>query len=269
MVFNEVDRGLELSSSSSSSTTNNIIDTIINHHEHSLSSSSGDSLSSYCYPSFSAYFSEEPIGDDINLQPKKRRKRNRPRAHPFPRIVKTDIRRTLHRMYCNTVNSGDTTLFQQFLSEFCVGSCCLMKNLDDRGMYRPSSDKLLTIRGLNNVTNFLTNRIFSFPDIVTRIEKSWIRHQLDTPGSAVVAKVNIRSTVLKEHPVDASQAVYRLPSFIADALGITGDEQYVPGGIASRYDLLLEAYSIFHLDNDNRIYRLEFHGRLQALAVSI
>eukprot|EP01039_Chlorochromonas_danica_P002050 gene2050-2237_t len=61
MVFNEVDRGLELSSSSSSSTTNNIIDTIINHHEHSLSSSSGDSLSSYCYPSFSAYFSEEPI----------------------------------------------------------------------------------------------------------------------------------------------------------------------------------------------------------------
>eukprot|EP00981_Chlorochromonas_danica_P000487 scaffold98_cov248-Ochromonas_danica.AAC.28 len=287
MTFNEVDACFALSSSSS--TTIHTVNT--NNNSTSLeslsipfsvsSSFSSSSSSSFLCPSSSSDFSEEPLGDDVNLQPvKKRRKRNRPRANLFPRIFKNDIRRILPQMYFNTVNSGDMALYQRFLSEFCVGSCCMMDNLDDSCICQTlKAMKPLTIRGLDNVTNILSKRIGSFPDIVSHIEKSWIRHQLNTPGSAVIAKVKVQGTLSREHLVEMPSTVCRLPFFIVDALSMAGqlpmfmrkldgatDRQYIQGCMVSFFDVLIEAEVVFHVDNDNRIYRLEFHGRLHVNA---
>eukprot|EP00981_Chlorochromonas_danica_P004006 scaffold760_cov178-Ochromonas_danica.AAC.8 len=290
---NEEDTGFASSSSTSSSSSAsssitadvNTANTTNSQDIFSIFFSSSASPSCPPYP-ISTYFSEEPLGDDVNLRPlKKRRHRNRPREHLFPRILKHDTRRLLPQMYFNAMNSGDKTLYQRFLSDFCVGSCCVMDNLDDSSLCPILKEmKPLTVRGLDNVSNILTKRIFSLPDFVCRVEKSWVRHQLNTPGSALIAKVRMQGTLPRHHLIDMPKTPYGLPYFIVDALKMTGrlpkfmkrlddhatdDEQNKQDGIAPFYDSVIEAYSIFHVDNDNRIYRFELHGRLQVHPVSM
>eukprot|EP00981_Chlorochromonas_danica_P004007 scaffold760_cov178-Ochromonas_danica.AAC.9 len=274
IAFNE-DARFALASSSSNTTAIHTMST------NSQEPASDPSSSSYFYP---FYFSEEPLGDDVNLQPfKKGRKRIRRRIHLLPRILKNDIRRLLPQMYVNTVNSGDMTLYQRFLSEFCVGSCCMIDNLDDSSVCQTLKEmKPLTVRGLDNVSNILTKRIFSFPDVVSHIEKSWIRHQLDKPGSAVITKVKTQGTFSKENLVEMPKTVYGLPFFVIDTLRLAGqlpmfirrldgvtDGQNKQDANAPFYDVLMKSHLVFHVDNDNRIYRLELHGRLEVHPVSI
>eukprot|EP00981_Chlorochromonas_danica_P004009 scaffold760_cov178-Ochromonas_danica.AAC.11 len=282
IAFNEEDTCF--ASSSTTTTSTPIIhavkiDTSINHKSLPVSSVS---LSSP-YPTFCSNFSEEPLGDDVNLRPIKKRKRERPRVHLLPHIVKHDIRRLLPQMYINTINSGDTTLYQRFLSKFCVGSCCMIDNMDDSSICQALKEmKPLTVRGLDNVKTIMTKRLFSCSDTVTRVEQSWIRHQLDTPGSTVIAKVELRATFPTEHLVEVPLIPFRLPHFMVDTLRLTGqlpmfikrldgatDGQNKQDVNAPFYDVFMKSHFVFHVDNDNRIYRLECHGRLQVHPTSI
>eukprot|EP00981_Chlorochromonas_danica_P015269 scaffold11486_cov170-Ochromonas_danica.AAC.1 len=57
----------------------------------------------------------------------------------------------------------------------------------------------------NSSTTFalaLAMRVASFPDLVANMEKSWIRQQLNTPGSAIIAKINLRGTLPKDSLVE-------------------------------------------------------------------
>lgn len=219
---------------------------------------------------------DQPIDSDVNLQPiKKRRKRNRPTAHPFPRILKSDVRRKLPLMYINAVNSGDIGLIESFFRAFCVGSCSLVDNLDDTSICEAlRTVKPLTVRGLNKVADVLTKRIASIPDIAVRIEHSWIQHRLNAPGSVVISKVLIKGTLLDNHMVEIPVKgfpSYRLPFFVVESLKAAGQLEALthgamvlsPGsvGVSVRcHRLEISGWAAFYLDNDNRIYRLEIRG---------
>lgn len=62
--------------------------------------------------------------DSVADQPKKKKRiRTNRRLHPFPRIVKRDIRRMYPAMLANVMNSGDLSLLSDFLVEFAVKKC--------------------------------------------------------------------------------------------------------------------------------------------------
>lgn len=224
-----------------------------------------------------------PVGPDVNLHPvKKRRKRNRPSYSPFPRIWKNDIRRMLPIMYINAVNGG-ADLYQQFLHDFCVGSCSIIDNLDDTSICQAlRSVKPLAIQGLDNVMGIMGMRVSSFPDLVASMERSWIRHQLNTPGSAVIAKINLRGTLPKDCLVEIAtvkdKAVYRLPAFIVEELKVSGQLQAFEMSadalthgmteLALQYNVRIDVCMVFLLDNDNRIYRVELHGQFSVQSAS-
>lgn len=244
----------------------------------SCSSASVSSSSSSSPPSFQL-FVDEPVGSDVNLQPvKRRRKRYRRNENPFPRILKRDVRRLLHAMYFNVVNSGNMVLYRQFLRDVCVDSCCLVDNLDDRCMSSAlQTVKPITIRNLANVADILSKRLSSLPDLVGHLDKSVIRHQLNTPGCLLVAKSRFQGTfpnnkLLRLTLEDGVQRY--LPYFVVDALKISGRFDAFVGGGDVKVEALddmtfwhiveIDAWMIFHLDNDNRIYRIEFHGRVSS-----
>lgn len=243
----------------------------------SSTSLSSSSLSSS--PPSVELFVDEPVGSDVNLRlTKKRRKRYRRNENPFPRILKRDLRRLLHGMYFNVVNSGDMTLYRQLLRDICADSCCLVDNLDDRCMSPGlQTVKPIKIRNLTNVADILSKRLSSLPDLVGHLEKSFIRHQLNTPGCLLMAKTRFQGTFpnnkLLRLTLENGEQRY-LPYFMVDALNISGRFDAFVGGGDVRIEALddmtfwhiveIDAWMIFHLDNDNRIYRIEFHGQISS-----
>lgn len=242
----------------------------------SFALSSSTSFSSSSMPSFNL-LKDEPVGSDVNLQPvKKRRRKYRQKEHPFPRIMKTDFRRIIHTMYFNVVNSGDMGLYRQFLYDFCVESCCLLDNLDDRSMSLAlQTVKPIKIQNLTNIADIMCKRLGSLPDLVSHLDKSFIRHQLNTPGCLLIAKSRYKGSFPSSKLVRLTLKngeQHELPYFVVDALKSSGRFDTFVGGSEVEIEAFdgtmywhtveTETWMVFHLDNDNRIYRIEFHGHL-------
>eukprot|EP00981_Chlorochromonas_danica_P009829 scaffold2831_cov249-Ochromonas_danica.AAC.30 len=228
-------------------------------------------------PSF-MLLKDEPVGSEVNLQPvKKRRKKYRQNESLFPRILKSDLRRMIHTMYFNVVNSGDMGLYRQFLYDFCVDSCCLLDNVDDRSISLVlQTVKPIKIQNLTNIADIMCKRLGSLPDLVGHLDRSFIRRQLNTPGCLLIAKSRYKGSFPSSKVVRLSLQngeQHELPYFVVDALKSSGRFDTFVGGCSDVeietldgamywYTVETETWMIFHLDNDNRIYRIEFHGHL-------
>eukprot|EP01039_Chlorochromonas_danica_P008698 gene8698-biopygen4419 len=182
-------------------------------------------------------------------------------------------------MYFNVLNSADMSLYRQFFQDFCMGSCSMIDNVDDSFLSQaPREVKPLTIRGLPSVIDVLAKRIGSIPDIVGCLEKSWIQHKLNAPGSAIISKVSFRGTILKEHLVELPMkgSTYQLPFFTLEALKAADQLQAFLGetdvqtrrltGFVETHQVYMDGWMILRLDNDQRIYRIEMYGRRLSLA---
>lgn len=219
------------------------------------------------------------LGDDVVLLPYKPRRRRRPPVNPFPRILKRDLRRSLPTMYANVVNSGEKALIASFLNDFCLGSVKVVDYIQDSyfcSQWKESS-KPWVIAGLRDTIHLLTSRIGSSPDFALTLNHACILQRLRVPGSQVAMKAKIVCSLLHKefvHFLDTERASHVVPSFVFDALRLSG---YLPPQITASQsfqpdsswtegncsEVEIEATIIFSLDSNNHIYRIEMRGDMQ------
>jgi len=208
-------------------------------------------------------FDDEDIGDDVNMGPRAKRRKRR-RVSQFPRILKRDIRRDISFMFANVMNSGDQSFIASFLNQFCVSSC---RSVDyARSSFLPEKVPIKRIEGLPNIVHRVGSELQLIPDFVYRVTESQIEQRLDKPGSKVIMHAHIQGTKLLEplvHFVDDQNVHRTIPHIFYDALTTAG--RVASTNSASTFTLRTAPYDLnvlgvitFSLDNDHRIYRMEF-----------
>eukprot|EP00981_Chlorochromonas_danica_P009683 scaffold2798_cov160-Ochromonas_danica.AAC.52 len=213
-------------------------------------------------------------GNEVILPKRRIRRVNN---NPFPRILKSDIRRSLAAMYVNVMNSGDMEMVASFFRSFCVGHCESVHKINDADLGPfPPKGGLPSMKGLPMVIKSM-QRITSIPDFVFRLEKSSIQHSLVESGSKVIMRTLGQHTIIDEtfvEYIDSEGAVRRapLPAFrflVSD--GVVKEEAMVRKRVVCHgaVDLSVAGWTIFHLDANRRIYGMEFQGDITRRAKTL
>eukprot|EP01039_Chlorochromonas_danica_P002307 gene2307-2528_t len=197
-----------------------------------------------------------------------RRKR---RVRDVPRVIKRDIRRMLFTMFANVGNAADPDLTAKFLEQFALPSCSLLDNIQTKSHSLVLAGvKPILVNGLPTIQAFFSKRVGRCPDYSFTVDRCWISQEKDRPGSRVYAQIRVCGTIMSEdwcQVVDKHKTVHILPSFVAEGLRVVGQLKLVTGG-TDHYEKIpattvmscVEGYSVFHLDNQHRIYHIEHHG---------
>eukprot|EP01031_Cornospumella_fuschlensis_P036858 gene36858-44712_t len=123
---------------------------------------------------------------------KPRRIRNRLRAHPFPRVLKVDIRRKYPMMLVNVVNSSDPELMCRFFSQFCVPSC----QLCDSVLHPLTREKkqVFVRSGLPEIHQFAYEKASTAaPDFIMQLRSACVKQSNVYAGSKLALQVEVRA----------------------------------------------------------------------------
>eukprot|EP01031_Cornospumella_fuschlensis_P030644 gene30644-37026_t len=126
---------------------------------------------------------------------KPRRIRNRLRAHPFPRVLKVDIRRKYPMMLVNVVNSFDPEFMSRFFSQFCVPSC----QLSDAVLHPLTREKTqLCVRsGLPEICKFAYDQVAAAaPDMIMQLRSACIKQSNMYAGSKLALELEVKAHAL-------------------------------------------------------------------------
>eukprot|EP00981_Chlorochromonas_danica_P010083 scaffold3044_cov176-Ochromonas_danica.AAC.1 len=216
-----------------------------------------------------------PDSNDVDLRPPRKRRVRRLDNSPFPKIVKTDIRHRLSSMYINVMNSANHLLMESFYKRFCVDCCQVVEALDDYN-YHPMllGMEPIVLNGLSNLVNLTKSIVPFLPDSILQLERSYIIHGLHSPGSKIVMKTKCSATVLKQAFVelqDAENNRHLMPFFMTERLKKAGKVPenctfHLNPASARNESLEICGDTIFWLDNNNRIYRIEIRGKARVLS---
>eukprot|EP00981_Chlorochromonas_danica_P007156 scaffold1593_cov170-Ochromonas_danica.AAC.1 len=143
----------------------------------------------------------QDTGNEVNRNPMLKRRIRRVNNNPFPRILKSDIRRSLAAMYVNVMNSGDMEMVGSFFRTFCVGHCDAIFTVNDNILCRGEMPFRLSHEGLSSLEKHM-QALSAIPDMIVSLEKSSIQHSLHESGSKVIMKVLKRWTIVNETIVD-------------------------------------------------------------------
>lgn len=209
------------------------------------------------------------LGDEVDLQPLPKR-RKRPRVSEFPRILKTDMRRYLATMFCNVMNSADSRFISSFFRQVCVSSCRSVDYSCCPSLPRKVPIKFLD--GLDAIIDRLCEDLHAIPDFALSIKESFTQHRLDQPGSKVVMKVQVKGTKVFQPRFTfmngSDYSVLSIPPQAYDALVASGKirhDPYVTPPPMGNVPFPVDVYGTvsFLLDNNHRIYRMEYEGNIQ------
>lgn len=123
-------------------------------------------------------------------QSKDRWNRSR-RAHPFPRILKRDIRRNYPFQLLNAINSGDESLYLNYFTKYCLPDCILSKS---KGKY---GEEIFPFQGPYELVKIFKGCFESMPDFNIVLLNSQIRINPQTNESKILLKVNLRGTIVQ------------------------------------------------------------------------
>lgn len=210
--------------------------------------------------------------EDLTLPPKRRVRRIN--HSPFPKIPRHDLRRKLSLMFANVVNSFDLRLMRAFYEDFCLPSCIYMDCVEDNGgageIFR--GIKPIKVQGLTNLLSLIEGSAEVTPDVAFRLNHSYINQQLDNPGSRLVMEMTSYVTIAK-HGIVAVECKdkkrHLVPVFLVNELIKAGKVKRESMNIdlhpldAKSFQLRVEGSTIFWLDNNHRIYRIEVQGNVQ------
>lgn len=204
----------------------------------------------------------EDLPEDVCfLYPAKKRRR-RHLVSPFPRILKSDIRRIMSNMYANVLNSTDINLIASFYNQFCVSSC---RSIDYANS--PIIPQKVTVKRLDGVQSMverLGQLLPQIPDFIFQLNRSYIQQELDKPGSTVVMEVQVKGTHLADPLVcimDQHNESHTLPQSVLEEIQSSG--RIANGHIRSYayvntpHELDVLAIISCSLDSNHRIYKME------------
>lgn len=209
--------------------------------------------------------------NEVDLQlPRKRQKVHR-LVSPFPRILKRDLRRLLPVMLVNVVNSNDLSLFQRLLSDLCVTRCRCVDNAEEL-FFSAGIQHLrpFVIDGLANIAEALGLKIVNIPDLIVRLEDSFIQHRLNTAGSKVFMQLSFSGTIGSHALVrcykDRCDAGWMVPGFLVESLRLSGHsfQSQLAGDqtLSSSYSMNCSWWVVLHLDNNHRVYQMSIDGKV-------
>eukprot|EP00981_Chlorochromonas_danica_P011675 scaffold4209_cov160-Ochromonas_danica.AAC.2 len=202
---------------------------------------------------------DNPVGDDVNLAPRTKSRRDWRRVNPLPRILKRDIRRDFPTMIVNVFNSCDAQM--------------------EEG---PSFGKhpIRRLDGLDQILSAMSGCVGSCPDFVMQLKDARIKQHLNRAGSQLVLTCHARGTRVEDYMVellDENQILRKIPVRLWDSLLMSGEklETVLAAGGGLSFDALCsdmhavstKPYEVdiisqmtYWLDNDNRIYRMDVEG---------
>eukprot|EP01039_Chlorochromonas_danica_P007786 gene7786-8597_t len=196
------------------------------------------------------------LSDEVDLSKKPKTRRAWRRAHPIPRLLKSDIRRSLATMFSNALNSGEPEMISGFFSRYGVSSCRM-------NFLSLTRQEVLSWLGLQSILPPMLEQVNLMPDFVLEIKNVGIRQTLDEAGSQIIVLSRMRGTRLYEtnhQYVDQQDQVHVLSSSCMEAffLGKEGACQprlLQPQLYPKPLDMLVT--KTYWLDNNHRIYRID------------
>eukprot|EP00981_Chlorochromonas_danica_P009011 scaffold2421_cov171-Ochromonas_danica.AAC.1 len=224
---------------------------------------------------------------------RRRFRKPRPRVSPFPRILKRDIRRDYSTMYINVINSADSGLVTSFLETFCVDKCRMVD------YYKPEENlpgkvPVLELTKLADITKRMQLQLSAAPDCVIRLQDAHIWQHLYEMGSKVVMYIRLQCTALAETMMefeDLQGVRHEMPSFVYQAMvregkippeslstvrraspksssilspiqpSVLGHYNHTARSVTP-YVMDIMGKITLSLDDENRIYGMEFEGML-------
>jgi hypothetical protein len=212
--------------------------------------------------------------DDFDAQPLKKKKRDRSnrRLHPFPRIVKNDIRRMYPNMLLNVLNAVDFALLTDFFGEFGVQHCVMIDNFP--GTKQLSMSWCRSIIGTDSIVKYLGSWIRPaqclIPDFAVTLRSAAIRQYLKRQESAVECNITYSATVMFEFPdpfVVIQQDGSANEEFVMslDANSPPTHQAYRKKLMTQPFHMSFDGSVIFYLDERCRIAQLAFGPALSML----
>eukprot|EP01039_Chlorochromonas_danica_P003744 gene3744-4093_t len=218
-----------------------------------------------------------PHSVDLTLPPKRRVRRLN--HSPFPKIPRHDLRRKLSLMFVNVINSFDLRLMRSFYEDFCLPSCHYIDCVEDHGISTGEifrGIKPIKVQGLTNLLALIEGSAEATPDVTFRLNHSYINQQVDHPGSRLVMEMTSYVTIAK-HGIVAVECKEKkrhlVPAFLVNELVKAGKIKRGSMNIdhhpldAKSFQLKVEGSTIFWLDNNHRIYRIEVQGNVQVCGI--
>lgn len=120
---------------------------------------------------------------------------------PFPRILKTDFRRSYANMYTNVMNSGDFSLVFGFFDTFCIPS---VSNTICRSFKINNEVKTFSVQriGLLDCIIYWYYNLYAVPDATMFLTDSVIITDSSSDESRVSANYTFRATKIYDTPVE-------------------------------------------------------------------
>lgn len=200
----------------------------------------------------------EELTDEIDLTMKPKTRRAWRRAHPIPRLLKSDIRRSLANIFTNALNSGEPEMISGFFSRYGVASCRM-------NFLSLTRQEVLSWLGVQSIVPPMLDNVNLMPDFVLEIKNVGIRQTLDEAGSQIIVSSRMRGTRLHDvhHQfVDQQDQVHVMSSSLMENFFLGREEARQSSSCLSCPQLFPRPLDVlltktYWLDNNHRIYRID------------
>lgn len=166
--------------------------------------------------------SSNPTSTEITKQ--KRRKPNRSlesiqrrnqrrRIHPFPRILKRDIRREYINMYANVMNSADCTLMARYVNRFFHPNVIFSKT-EFKYFSKDNKSIIYEARGKQIIYNYFVLRVTNSPDFIIKMHDTQLRVDPKTNCSVITSHFTVHGTKIKSKKSHHEILISRMNSLL-------------------------------------------------------
>lgn len=159
---------------------------------------SGNSVSSLHHannPSYSNETTHQIVKKRKRLpmtQEARDRRNLRRRAHQFPRLLKTDVRRQYAQMFTNVMNSYDGNLLRKFMSVYCHANVTLLDCAPENIQYK--LPPIVQMDGLRSILKYWAYNSLIIPDFICRTMDTEIRVIPSSNESKIICKCIFQGT---------------------------------------------------------------------------
>eukprot|EP01039_Chlorochromonas_danica_P009794 gene9793-10832_t len=218
---------------------------------------------------------ETSLGEEVDLLPRRLPDRAWRRAHPIPRIPRSDLRKQFPLLLVNVVNSGDKDHLSGFFLTFLTSSCRMVDFMWKK-QAPESKVALKEIQGSSNIASFFSKLVDNSPDITFFLKAMSLKQFLHRGGTEILMRVEIKGTNIRDIMVDiqdenkvprvvtariyvallmARGRLSELP--ISEAIRALSTPECWPLFNFDPVTIDLEFLLTFHMDNNLRVYKME------------
>jgi hypothetical protein len=122
-------------------------------------------------------------------------------------MLQNDIRRLFSTMFTNVVNNNEFSLLSGFFNTYCHKDArFVLESPISQAIDHPHSPRFIDVSGADLTSQFLFNRLQSFPDLTMTLGESRVLFSNTTRECVVISKFCMKGT--KIHQVPPSSMIY-------------------------------------------------------------